>query len=308
MLSDVAKEEKEVIITGDINCNYLNKKCHRDVKGIFQMHGFQQMITVPTRITEHCRTLIDVIITNVPVNIIKQIVIPTELSDHDMVGCSRKISNQKYRPRTIKCRNYKNYNPESAINDLSKINWKYVYETNDPIDAWTFLKQALVNNINNHAPLINKRVKGKVCEWLNEEVKSSMNHRDNLMRKARKTNNEEDWQSYRSARNVANKLTKFAKRKHYQSMLNENAGKPESFWKSIKKIFPTKSKSASAKSFEINGTQTTNKSTIANGFSNFFPAVTQSLRKKICPLITNIIWSNQTINKYLSFSTFKLQK
>ena len=41
-------------------------------------------------------------------------------------------------------------------------------------------------------PFIEKKVKGRPWPWLNKTLKSKMNERDNLLRKAKKSNPESD--------------------------------------------------------------------------------------------------------------------
>ena len=277
------------------------------MKGLFQMHGYKQLIKTATRITDQSKTLIDVIFSNKPENIVKATVIPAELSDHDMIGCSRKINNTKYKPRSIKCRNYKNYNPELAMQELRNSKWKDFYECDDVTTAWNFLRDGLLKTINTHAPLIDKRVSGKPCEWLTCDVKAGLNRRDQLLRKARKSNNSDDWNLYKNARNTANNLLKSAKRKYYKSMLRESSSKPNNFWNSIKKVFPTKGSKSSSSTFSIEDEKVTDKSKIANGFVHYFTTIASRLRNKISPLITNIVWGNPTTDKYSMFSAFKFK-
>ena len=61
-------ENKEIIIIGDINCNYLNKNNNKDVKELFTLNGFIQLVNDPTRITDRTETLIDVILSTKPEN------------------------------------------------------------------------------------------------------------------------------------------------------------------------------------------------------------------------------------------------
>ena len=97
-LDDLVSEDKEKIILGDINCDYLKADVNGKLKRIINSHGFKQLVSSPTRITDQSRTLTDIIATTVPVNIIKISTILSGLSDHDMVGCVRKINNTKYEP------------------------------------------------------------------------------------------------------------------------------------------------------------------------------------------------------------------
>ena len=91
-LNVISFKHKECIILGDTNINYLDKNNHNDIKDIFTLNGYKQLVTKATRITEKSKTLIDAIFTNKPENISKTDTIPTSLSDHDMVGCVRKLN------------------------------------------------------------------------------------------------------------------------------------------------------------------------------------------------------------------------
>ena len=114
VLANLLKEmdNKEVIILGDINVDYL-KTTHRSIKDSFLLNGFYQLIKAPTRVTETTATLIDVIQTNFKNDISYSTVIPAGLSDHDLIGCVRKMNNVKYQPKIIHCRNYNNYNVDA---------------------------------------------------------------------------------------------------------------------------------------------------------------------------------------------------
>ena len=86
---------------GDNNTNYLDKNNHNDIKDIFMLYGYKQLVTKTTRITENSKTLIDTIFTKKPENTSKPNTIMTGLSDHDMVGCVRKLNHLKQESKTI---------------------------------------------------------------------------------------------------------------------------------------------------------------------------------------------------------------
>ena len=90
----------------------------------------------------------------------------------------------------------------------------------------SILLKSLDKSLDKHAPWITKRVKGKTCPWLDSDVKREMNHRDQLLRKARKSGNEFDWSSYKRKRNFANNLIKRTKKEYYEKLLTENSLNP----------------------------------------------------------------------------------
>ena len=51
MLSNASVENKEIIVLGALNANFLVPSDSKDLKDIFDIFGFKQMINKPTRIT-----------------------------------------------------------------------------------------------------------------------------------------------------------------------------------------------------------------------------------------------------------------
>ena len=92
-------------MTGDFIINYSKRNDHPGLKQTISTNGFKQIIKAPTRITYESATLIYLVLTTHPLNISTHKVIPTSLSDHDMVGCVQKLHNCKIKPKRITCRN-----------------------------------------------------------------------------------------------------------------------------------------------------------------------------------------------------------
>ena len=157
------------------------------------------------------------------------------------IGAVRKINNFKYPSRTINYRNYTKYDHQKFRNDVSEIDWSPVNNSNDVNVAVTHFNSALRKSIDSNAPLIEKRVKGRECKWLNAEIKSEMNARDQLHRKAQKSAKGNDWSMYKKQRNKCNNLIKKAKATYHRNLIKENATNSRKFWDCIKAVFPSKS-------------------------------------------------------------------
>lgn len=76
---------KEIILIGDFNINWTDKKGRKTLKQIAEYFNLTQMIKKPTRITNHSETLIDLLFTNHPERMIKTYNFITGLSDHNIV-------------------------------------------------------------------------------------------------------------------------------------------------------------------------------------------------------------------------------
>ena len=95
ILRSLDAESHESIIMGDMNCDYLKPDNNntKHIKRIFHTYGYTQMISEPTRTTDHSKTLIDYMATNRPDCVSDQGVLPCGISDHDVVYMTRSMKN-----------------------------------------------------------------------------------------------------------------------------------------------------------------------------------------------------------------------
>ena len=69
MLSNVPDSKNEVVLLGDMNCDFLPIKCSKETSNlqfVCDLHQLQQLINLPTRVTDHSKTLIDLFFTTNP--------------------------------------------------------------------------------------------------------------------------------------------------------------------------------------------------------------------------------------------------
>ena len=80
-----------------------------------------------------------------------------------------------------------------------------------------------------------------------------MNLCDTYPRKYRKTKLEIDHSKYKRQRNKVTNMIKSCKQNFSKNLLTENVHDPKKFWKSLKKIYPTKTQNHSSNStFTVN--------------------------------------------------------
>ena len=204
-------------------------------------------------------------------------------------------------------RNYNNYSPERVRTDLQDVSWQEVYDCQDPNNAWISLKSTLRNYIDKIAPYTTKRIKEMPCPWLTADVKLEMNTRDQLLRKARRTKQQLDWDNFKRKRNYVTNLIRNAKNTYHQNLLEENSSRPEKFWKCIKTLFPTQQQNSSGSfSLNIDGTIITNKFTIANRFCAYFHDIARKLKIKFDPL-KDYVWRSPPVDPKYPRRRFKLK-
>ena len=95
---------KESLITEDFNFDFLDASSSnstKDMRRILSSFNLKQLIDKATQITKESSTLLDLFATNSPKNVALAKVIPSTLSDHDMLVVVRKINAGKLPPRSI---------------------------------------------------------------------------------------------------------------------------------------------------------------------------------------------------------------
>ena len=131
-------KNKETIIVGDLNCNYLVKSAQKEIKDALSLNGFKQVINMPTRTTATSRTLVDIIATTHPNR-----VEANSLSDHDLMGVIRKLHCMKFKPGKIVCRDYSKFNISEVKMDLHNASWEHVSMEMDFNSEWINFKSII---------------------------------------------------------------------------------------------------------------------------------------------------------------------
>ena len=118
-----------------------------------------------------------------------------------------------------------------------------------------------------------------------------MVYRNVLQQKFCKSKTTENYEKYKRQRNKVNNLIKSAKQNYNKNLLDENTINANSFWRTLKSTFPTKSKSKrTSKTFKINEEEISNKETIAIGFGQFFSSIAITLLQTLHP-IKVFVWN-----------------
>ena len=208
MLDLAAEGGREVIITGDFNCDFLSARAAssycKQLKSILRAQYFTQLIEAAIRLTEYSSTLLDIIATNFPRNISRSGVLSAGLSDHDMVFSIRKINWKRSSEQIRTVRNNAKYDPTKFCEDLIGVLRIPIDTTYISVnDLWLRFKSVFIEIADKHAPLITKKVRGNhSCAWITNDIKKEIRQRDYELKKARKTNSYEDWATYRKTRNI----------------------------------------------------------------------------------------------------------
>ena len=159
------------------------------------------------------------------------------MSDHLPVIVNRKFlcSMNNGNQQTITYRDVKSLNKDQFISSLHEAPWDcaFVFEDpNDVVDAWYKIFNGIIDE---YLPLKQKRVKRKVQpKWFNADVLKGIKARDKLLRKARKSQAEGDWNAFKQAENGVTHLIKITKQSYFRDKFNENNNNSRKLWNLIK--------------------------------------------------------------------------
>ena len=238
-------ESEELIILGDLNCNYLansNTAQMTQLKQLSIVYHLSQLIIEPTRITPISSTLIDVILSNDPSRIISSGVLHIGISDHSLVHAVRKFAiPSKNAHKYITTRSFKYFKAQAFRDELKTMPWNSVQNLNTPDEMFDHWCDVFISVANKHAPVRNKRVRNKKSPWLSAELKKSMINGDKLKKQAVSSNDPLFWKKFKKERNRLNNEIKKAKADYYKSQVESNIGNPKAIWKCINQITHRKS-------------------------------------------------------------------
>ena len=190
LLASLDSDNKEAIIMGDTNCNFLDSSNNdtKNLKRVLSLHDLTQIIKEPTRITRMSQTLIDHGITNKPDMVHDSGVISCGISDHDVVFIERNVRAPKIKldmvhdsgviscgisdhdivfiernvrapkikapAKVLNVRNFKRFDNDSFRNNIQKIPMDQIRSFSGDVNTmWHWWKTFFLDVLNKHAPI-----------------------------------------------------------------------------------------------------------------------------------------------------------
>ena len=174
ILQKLDAENVEVICTGDFNCDWFKQgtQSHVDkLKDVMELYQCEQQIKEPTRVTENTTTLIDLAFTNKAEIIVRAQVHHVLTSDHSLICITRKLSIPRGEPKMINTRQYKGYNKNNFIADLSEIfHIDFDKESDDVKEIYMDWKNRFLFVADVHAPRITRRVRSEYYYYYYNDI------------------------------------------------------------------------------------------------------------------------------------------
>lgn len=236
---------KNIVITGDLNCNLLQSSFESSfLRNFITDHSFFLVPHGPTHHTLNSHTQIDVFITDSNKNIIDyyQSQAPF-IAGHNLIVIRYNLDFFRPVARTITYRNFRkcdNNALSSSITSAFRANDLGSVETETTLEAQvdTFVStfnSCIITALDTHAPLTTARVVKPMAPWLTNELKSKIRSRDSLYNRARRMRSHELMSQYRLLRKQIKTDIKDAKNAYLLSSLTDQTDQTK-IWSTLKKV------------------------------------------------------------------------
>lgn len=225
-----------IIIMGDLNCDLLSNKPESEaLKELCTMLNLSQIVTKPTRVTKESASLLDVILTTNPHQVISSTVLENTISDHFTVTALIRLKAPKPKPFQIRSRSYKMYNPQTFSDDILKVSWNNLENITDIDTDLEQFSNAFMSVLKLHAPVKLMSFKHCTSPFISPEIKDQMKVRDAFLRKARKTRCPIDWALYKEVRTEIKRIITEAEKLSVDNEIMQNKKKSHAIWKTLRR-------------------------------------------------------------------------
>ena len=232
------KSKKDVFILGDFNIDF-KKKSDQNTKDLIQTmntFGMKQHIVGITRYGKK-NSCIDLIFSNSEY-INNSGILDLNFSDHQAVYITKK----KLKPEKSKIeftgRSYKNYDIDYLQDSLRELDWVEFFSIEDPNESWDLLYNRIIGILDIMCPEKKFKVNCYREDWMNKDLMERIIDKDKALKKAKKNNNQSDWEKAKKLRNEVGNLIELAKKHHFQEEYENSREDPKRFWRNIYDIIP----------------------------------------------------------------------
>ena len=295
----LVRSGRKFISLGDANVcamhwndpNFRNKNLSTQIQTFLLRESCSQLVNKYTRVQSVSgvlqRSCIDHVTTNVPEKCSVPEVFTSGSSDHMPVMVTKFSREPKTQPKTIKKRNYKNFNIPNFLNEVQEHVQNGSFDrvtNNNNIDEASALFSGIFGSIlNKHAPLKVFQVRNNYVPWISEETKQMQAARDALKEEAIEENCNEKHEAFKRLRNrITGKLEK-DHINHYENKFYQENPSTSTLWNNANDYLNTSKRSFSntPNIISYNNKIHTKPRDIANALNDAFLQKVQDLRAKV---------------------------
>ena len=127
------------------------------------------------------------------------------------------------------------------------LDWNVLYTCDDVDRAWDIMLSTITATVDIMCPLKQYKVAKAKEPWVTNEILELIKDKDRMLRRAKKSNDENDWNLARQARNNTNFQIRQTKANFVKDNLEQNQNNSKKFWQNIKEVLPSNKNNQSSK-------------------------------------------------------------
>ena len=287
-------------IVGDFNQDLIKYDNNVDYQNLIDNahnHGFVQLVSRPTRITEHSATLIDHVYTNNVDSTLSCNILTVDLSDHLAIHTKISLTNSSEQPRrnTVNPNNSNNMdeirlfneaNNEKFKNLITDETWSEISDEMDAQTAFTKFEDIYLKHYNAAYPPKSQRIRRKnervnPKPWILPWLETACARKQAAYHKFIKTPSPENKAEYDKLNSFCEKHIILAKAKYRKSYFEKYQHDSRKQWQMINNLLNRKSNTTSiTKLVDENGKIENNPNSIAESFNNYFSNIASKLKNE----------------------------
>ena len=260
---------RNVILCGDANINVSDCSNHpmkNHLMELINSYHLYQPITTPTRITSSTSTIIDLFLISNRNLVSSAGTLNVAIADHLMTF----VTLTWKRPNVstlITRRSFKKFDISSFQEDLQQLPWSVVETFDSPDDKLDTFEKLFNDCLDIHAPWKTFRSKRKSPPWISATLRKTIDKKNRLLARFRRSSSPADWTLYKKERNQVTRLLRDSKRTYFSTLISKGTS-PSYLWKAIKSAVP--SSTTNWKSFQCDSLS------LANKFNRHFVSISCS--------------------------------
>ena len=235
-----------VTIIGDFNDHYdsTNQSESTDFGCLLyrwmECNNLFQVITEPTRITQHGATILD-LITNCPGYFVHTgILSPPSNCDHSVIFAKMSITFIKQKSYKRFVWDFNNVNESEFCNALVTANLDVFTSHNDIKSIYENWFTGLYNVIESHICHKFVTIRPPDKSWMNNSIRRAIRRRNRLFKIHVKKRTGTSWDRYRPQRNLTTSLIRSNKKKYFSNLnerLQDSSTSSKSWWGIVKSLY-----------------------------------------------------------------------
>lgn len=296
ILTSFQAESKSLVLMGDINIDRLNANADNTLfEDELQTFGVRRLHLPATRITNHSKTSIDCICTNLHDDTVVFTVVQSGIADHTGQTCT--ILTKRESP-TKKLPNYARIfsgnNLNSLRNAFSKETWDRVYNAPDAEDAYNLFLTTVRQTLDQECPYkkVRTRVRGKIKVRYDDEAKMLKEEFLTALHVYELTGNENDKTNMAAKKKLYDLKLRNLRQIANTDYITRSDNKSKAVWEIINSEKQCMQKEEPNLKMEIDGNVVDSPAKIVEHINSYFSQIADSTLKKNREELKNINITN----------------